>query len=746
MPLTRLFVICAVSALAPLAAYGQSNVAPDLDVLRSDASEIERLIKKGDAVSDEYAYERAALEVINILTPVIRAKADRGLGSDARDDLSFLMMLAKETLTRLRLIREGRVTSRLVPRPRLSRVTLERGAFFMNGDPILFVGPMGYGQLQAQLPSVSRLGFNIVGDDFNSYAAFHALKGPGDVDHTAIERLEMSWSRLSELNLAVAFNPTLHYFPVWALKRYPDITGGEPVDDLPDWSGQKRHAGLRTKTYGSFFPFSIDSPSLLPLVSEYYAALSKPLKSKPGVRLLWLMNEPTYRSRDETYVRKYREYLESKFDRISDLNASWRSAYSSFADVNPAEREDSPGRYDWLDYNQARLATWFGSLASEIKKRSPDTLLSNKPLDNNFLRPESSIDVEREANLWDVPGSDTHRSPNSRTFAYDWRPAIMLFDFQKAIAPNKPLADFEFHYSHEPRLSGKYVNAAFWHSFLHGLRLSTFWVWDTGNLGVSAAPTGMHFTALSQPRVTWATASTALDLRRLAKYVVAFPPKPEVGIYYSKAALFLDRAFYTNGLNLVYEATIGLDAPVGFVTDRMVMDDLLGGYKLIIIPSVRFADPEVLNKLRAFIARGGRVVIIGEAPLFDKYRKPLAKAASIASDSRQIPLMPSAFLVQQQLEDAYSAAAISRPFRLRLPDGQPAWPIDFRCSRVDGEDVCYIVGLNKDPMTVELQGANAAHGWIDLISGNRGTSFSFVVNPLDIRLMSLTPATSLRKQ
>jgi hypothetical protein len=694
--------------------------------------EIEAVIQAGTAEGKHLAYQRAALEIIRLFGRVAQDKKEAGLDAESQEDLRFLKALAARTLKDAQAIKNGRLFDPVIPNPRLRKVRITNGNLVADGSPVILLGPMGYNQLRDQLSSVPLLGFNSIGDDFDNYAAFNILRAPGEIDRTAITRLVESWTRLDQLNLAAAFNPTLHYFPVWALKNYPDITGGDPVDRLPDWSGQGRDKGFRTKNYGSFFPFAIDSSSLRRLVGEYYRALSPAITTTPGFRVIWLMNEPAYRSKDLTHVQLYRDVLRKKFGNVAKLNQAWGSTYADFGDITPAERENDAGRFDWLAFNQEQLAAWFAWLASEMKKQDSSAVLSNKPIENTLVFPDTGIDFEREAELWDIPGSDARRHPNSSRYAYDWRDPVMLFDFQKSIAPEKPLADLEYHYVHQPNVSEEYVRATFWHSYFHGLRLSNFWIWDKGQLGKAA---GMQHVAWSQPRAAWATATTALDLRRLTRYVVAFPTRPEVGVYFSKPSLFLDSKPYRQALREVYEAANGLDAPVGFLTDKMIRVGRLKDFKLIVVSAAQHIEDDVLSRLQQYVSNGGRIVLVGRSFVYDENRKTrVAKFANIN--------LKNAEQLNKDLDQAYATAGVNRALRLKTVDGQNGWPIEFRCATVATEPVCYILGLNKSPMTVEISGQLPSPEWKDLITGEEGTRPRFLIKPLEIRLLTFGSRSS----
>ncbi|MBN1341633.1 MAG: beta-galactosidase [Phycisphaerae bacterium] len=684
-------------------------------------------------------YAKAALAVAEHFVGIAAMKRDVNRIPDAIDDLTFIAELCDARRKRLQEVIAGKLDPWTAPNPPLDKIRIRDGNFLVGTEPVMLVGGMGFGELHDALPTYRDYGFNVLGDDFNSYSAFRMVTGENEYDETAIPKLRESWQRLGKMNLAIAYNPTLHYSPEWALLKYRDITGGDPVDCLPDWSGLGRHQGKRTKGYGGFFPFAIDSPSLRKLVSRYYAKLMPALKDLSAFHVIWLMNEPTYKSRDKHYIELFRQYLRDKFKTIDKLNAAWGTRHESFEAIGYPEQRDAPPKFDWLTFHQDQVASWFEWLAAQVKARYPKAILSNKPMAWSLLHPEEGIDWEREAELWEVPGCDASRTPHNDRYAFGWIEAAMLFDFQRSVAPDKPLGDHEYHYVHWPNVTAEYVRATYFHSYLHGLRMSQFWVWATGRLDEGKAGAGMTHTAWSQPKVAWGTSSAALDLRRLAKVVAAFPQRPEVLIYLSRPSLYVDAGAHSPTLRNAYEASNGLDAAIGFATDKMIRSGRLAGCKLLIVPAAKHVEADVLAGIQRFVDGGGRVVLIDECLTKDPYGRAHAKPLNVPqqqcrrANTREVePLVPL-------LDEALAAANITRPVRALGQDGKPAWPVECRSAQVDGQRICYLVGLNKEPETIKLLTQEPVRQWTDMITGQTGTSNRFEIKPLDVRLLCLTP-------
>ncbi len=714
-----------------------AHYAAERQLAQESADRLAAAVAEARAQGRAIPEARAALAIAGRFLKIADQKRDVNLLPEALADAEYLIDLCGQNERVVREILAGTRASHEIPDPDLSKTEIRAGNFWAEGQPVMLVGGMGFGELKDEIDVYKEYGFNSIDGDFYSKAAFRMQTSDNQFDETAIPGL-LEWrQRFAQMNLANSFNPTLHYFPFWAMQQFADITGGDPVDCLPDWSGRNRHAGKRTKVYGGFFPFAIDSPNLRRLVSQYYAKLMPELAKAPDFCVTWLMNEPTYKSKDPHYVELFREYLQRKYPDVAALNVAWGTQFKAFGEIGYPDQNGAPAKFDWLTFHQDQVAGWFEWLAAEVKKNYPQAILSNKPMAWTLLHPELGIDFEREAELWEVPGCDAGRMPESRDYSFAWEEAARLFDFQRSVAPDKPLADLEYHYVHWPDLSAEYARATYFHSYLHGLRKSEFWYWSKGELDrTKNGGAGSENTAWSQPKIAWGTAMAALDLRRLAKYVAAFPGRPEALIYFSKPSLYLDNAAASTALSLAHQAATGLDAPIGFATDKMIRAGRLAGVKLLIVPGAKQVQNDVLQKIEEFAAAGGKVLLQGECLTQDEYGRPRAAefagaAAALRAESAKADELVAAF------DAAFAAAKVSRPVRTLLVEGGPAWPLECRYAEVDGERVVYLVGLNKAEISVKLQAEAPFAGWEDLISGETGADGQLTVKPLDVKLLRL---------
>lgn len=681
------------------------------------ADQLERALKVTTATGQDVLYSEAKLSVARYFIEIADLKLAKGRAADAREDNTFLYGLLSDALGQLAGTKKPPSVGE-APGTSGNQVLLRDGVFKAGGRPTLLIGPMGHAVLQKELSWVPRFGFNVVGADYDAYSSLRMLSGPQDEDASAPERLKKSWVAVNEQGLALAFNPTLHYVPDWASEKYPNEIG--------------KNLG------GHYFPFVITSENAKTLISRYYAALLPPLASAEGFRITWLMNEPTYEYRKgREYAERYRTFLKKKYGSVQELNTRWDSEYGSFDQVEPNPGTGTRHRYDAAVFHHQLVSGWFDWLYAEAKKNDRRLVLSNKPQAYTVLEPLRGIDHERQAELFDVLGSDSERPPSNDHYAYTWRDPILLYAFQRSVAPKKALAELEFHFAERPNLKPSYVYAALWHGFLNGLRLVNFWTWDPGQLDRSStAPAGLQDAVWSQPQAAWAISRAALDLRRLAPYVYRFAERASVQIYYGKPSVYLSPES-RESVKTTFEAANVLGLPVGFVTDKMIREGKLQSDAVLIVPRATFVEKDVLELIRSYAQQGGALILIGNSLTTDEYQRKYSGDFEVKGKS----VVRIGLLRPMELAGAIDQAlptALQGRLRLRNKDGNAPWPVESRCAaETDGDTICYVVGLNKARLDGLFKGPKAVKGWVDLISGKSASTNSLTVDPLDVRLLKL---------
>ena len=248
----------------------------------------------------------------------------------------------------------------------------------------------------------------------------------------------------------------------------------------------------------------------------------------------------------------------------------------------------------------------------------------------------------------------------------------------------------------------RYIQTTYWQQYFHGLRLCTFWQWtDSSHYhGVTRMPV-----VTGQPTALHATSRTALDLRRLSKEVSIFPGRAEVAIYYSKPSLYLDGIAHMQAVTEVYTGLSYLDAPIGFVTDKMLLRGVEPRVKLIVVPQAQYVRDEVYQALRSYAQSGGKLVVVGSSFGFDeKNRARDFQALKGMANVGWIESEQAAEYYWRTFDPMLDELGVSRPVRPVGRDGRPVWMVECRTLEQEGKQLTYLINLSRQDQHVTLEG------------------------------------------
>ena len=346
--------------------------------------------------------------------------------------------------------------------------------------------------------------------------------------------------------------------------------------------------------------------------------------------------EYSYVNYDKFSAEGFRGFLAKKYGKVDALNAIWKTAFTDFAEVtlpsyDPAKPETNPAKYyDFGEFNLWRFTDYMKWAKAEIRKHLPGLLATTgggEPFGASFWR--QGIDEEGLARegVNDIFLSET----GSRALG-----VTSTMDLQRSLLGKPtPILDPEYH---------ALPNTCFL-MFLHGCSVMDYWWWPETE-GEFDDSSMKHSDKLSLEEVG-VVMRTALDVRRLAKQIAAFPDAPaQVGLLYSRASLIQKypkaqghKTPYTLETEKTYEAAAGLDTPVGFVSSRMVREGIPASYKMLIVPGCRYVEEDVFAKLRDWVKAGGTLIITPTSLVADEYNRKRDYLASLGLEvvSEELP-------------------------------------------------------------------------------------------------------------
>ncbi|HIE08659.1 MAG TPA: hypothetical protein EYP65_02290, partial [Armatimonadetes bacterium] len=671
-----------------------------------------------------------------------------------------------------------------VPRPDMSRVEIKNGAFYAGGVPVVLIGSLCWGEFAEALPRLQDYGFNF--GEFER-GPWHILLGPeGKVNESEIRAVLRTLDRAERSNIAVAFLLSHHYFPLWWAR---DIS---PATSLSLFGGR-----------GGFIKFCIEEPATRDILTRWMEAFIPRIVNHPALHSLILENEPIYVSYSDHYVKMFRDWLRARHGAIDKLNRRWGTNFRSFSEIGPAKEPKVRGHFnDWCLFNQEFFASkFFGWLRRLISRYDRKIPLHIKVMNwCNFDERGMRLGIDRELlSAWGergISGCDGAITPSRGPYALNFHTQLMGYDLLRSIAPGRPVVDSEWHYRYgDPfEYPPKCAYASLWLSALHGALGMNIWVW--GRFESAYLDGSVLFNA----RILYEMGRAALDLRRLARYVVAFANlRGKVAILYSPASR--SGCPFNVEVRKVWEALNFLGVPPRFVTERQVERGGLDKYRLLVIPGAKFVTDEAFRGIVKWVKGGGillavpqslrcdfwgrerkevaglfGVAFLGEEELKEPLGFPtplplrtpawdgrlmgkgaleriLPTTARVLASAQGRPLLVmnrvgkgACFYLTTFLEpwdyaevlDALLArSGLRPPLRLSGPEGKFPWGVEWRVVRVDGRWHAYLVNLSVDTREVLLLGPGGEVGrGLDLIR-MRAVKFPLKLEPLEVRVLRL---------
>ena len=400
----------------------------------------------------------------------------------------------------------------------------------------------------------------------------------------------------------------------------------------------------------------VESPSTRRAIEESIAGL-RPIQRGEDASYLYalLSAEDRYMCYCDRSIGGFRKWAADRYGDIGRLNAAWGTTYRDFPQLDAPrlrgekiEPNNRAAWYDWQRFNRDRVTDFYLWLKSVVRRSFPllplnagtHTHLATSCFGTMGVDSEA---VERRVN--DVIqaetqyGLPTYRpSGPPRRYGMDIYGEALL-DFKRSVS-NKPATDLEFHawLNYVRYLKGRdevlprgYTSAVLYRHFLHGIRAANVWVW---NRRANAADDPASFGC--SPAIPLYSVEeclrAALDIRRLTREIIALSrAAPEVAILVSDATFMQVHPSFIRPwhqptpcsveLDNVCQGSMFLDAPVGFVTERMATLGEAGRFKIILAPGVSHCPRPVFDAIMKYVDDGGTLLTTPRSFQFDEYNR-----------------------------------------------------------------------------------------------------------------------------
>jgi len=555
--------------------------------------------------------------------------------------------------------------------------------------PLFFCGYGHFSQVRKDMSRWPGYGINII--QSAEFGPSAILKSENEISleaaRTAIETLDNA----AVSNVRVDFLLSPHYFPGWALKKWPNIAKGG----------------------GGWIGYSMDEPEAKYVVEKFLRILVPMLKDKPALNSFCLTNEPNFDRAAECANTRglWTDFLIRIYGDITSLNSTCGTAYATFADV-PVPGNNSyndPQFYDWVDFTDERFAAWHQWMADVIHELAPDVPVHAKAMWIPLTWRHAiawGTDPERFSKFSDLSGNDCEIHPGSGDWGISWYLQNSWLDLQRSVG-GKPIFDSEYHLQSDGSsayIPPEHYRTALWQAAIHGQSASTMWVWERSMPDKSWSHP-FYGNVMDRPGCAQAVGTTCMDLNRFADEVTALKnAAAPVAILYSRVATAKSDN-YLDAVNRAYTALNFCGVKIDFITEKQLARGEGAQYRMVVLPAAENVLDSTVEAIET-LPVSTRIVILGDSLHKDPYGRvrPAGKLASVQKRAIMFPVNadPQKDLWPIMLHELGKAKALPDISVVGAETGKPVWGVEWLPARMGGGTIINVVNLLSKPVDIRI--------------------------------------------
>ena len=669
---------------------------------RERAAAVRRLFDEARAQGIDAAYPRVSLTVADNFCEFVAEDLDHREVTRAARQLDELAVVLDRAEAELSALLTGRPEP-LVPRYVTSPIVIAGTSFVATvrwpdgreeRRPVFFTGYGHFGSVRRDLEKFPDYGLNIIQVEFGPSST---VVGENEESTAPVEEFAALLERAAASNVAVNLLLSPHYFPQWALEKWPQVGG---ID-------------------GGFGRISIDAPEARSVWERHLRLVAERLKGKAALHSYCLSNEPIYvdPSADPNNASKWAAWLRTKYETLEALNAAHRAAYTAFEEVpcpaKAAERT-TPLYHDWCRFNAERFSGWHQWMADVIHAQDPQAPVHAKEMNTFFWHAYTGwgVDPDQFCGFSQIAGNDSWKYYERREgdWANGWQGENMHFDLLRSCR-GQPSFNSENHVIVDRDLNpvpGAHIRNVLWQAAIHGQGASTMWVWErTFDARADFAGSIMH-----RPDCADEHGRVALDLMRLAPEVTAFQQAPaRIAVVYSVASLVYGATDSERELHRVYHALNFLGEKLDFITEPQLAEAKADRYAVIVAPGVTHLPEAALQALSRY---RGLLMTTGDACLS---RDDLDRPATVGRPSRtEVLSAATGRALRDELAAVLTRAGLNSALRLREAYSEETpWGVEWQTVTHNGALLANLVNYTQKPVEVRINGPQGTPS--DLLTG-----------------------------
>ncbi len=400
--------------------------------------------------------------------------------------------------------------------------------------------------------------------------------------------------------------------PAWMSKKYPEVLRVRP-ERLRNLHGVRHNHCLTSPVYRE-------------KVSQINTRLAERYKDHPALLVWHISNEYNGECHCDLCQAAFREWLKKKYENDLDrLNHAWWAAFWShtYTDWEQIESPSPVGEFllhglnlDWKRFCNDQTFSFFLNEIAPLKRLTPDV-----PVTTNFMGLFPGLNYPKFAEYVDVVSWDSY--PVWHTTSSDWRLGAQvgfIHDQNRSMKGGKPFMLMESTPSNTnwqpiPKLKrpGMHLLSSL-QAVAHGADTVQYFQWRKSR-GSSEKFHGavVDHVGHEHTRVFRDVAEVGAALQKLDG-VIGTSVRPDVAIYldWENRWAIDDMKGLGNDRRNYPETVIAHYLPFwkrGIPVDVIAEEAEIGGYKLVVAPMLYMLKPGVAERLRAFVAQGGTLVM-----------------------------------------------------------------------------------------------------------------------------------------
>lgn len=664
-----------------------SPVLANLDKIQARKQTFDKLYKQCQAKGIKLDYPTVAKTMLEQMIPLAYEDVRNGFSYRAEFAVTDFNRSLDDGIATMKSYLDDSKLAPIVKRYQTGKVDIDGLSFIGNRidstgksdrGPLFFCGYGHFDQARNDIPKWPGYGVNIIqASEFGPSAVFPE---EGKVNLDSVETLINTLDSAAKHNVRVDFLLSPHYFPKWAMKKYPHLSKGG----------------------GGFFKYCVDDPEAKQIIEHYIRTVVPMIKDKPALHSICLTNEPTFENTVNCDNTKqiWIDYLNRTHGDIDTLNKRYGTSYASFADV---PYTGDPQAYDWIVCNQQRFANWHKWMADIVHEIAPNIPTHAKVMSTQFSAGALCLATDEElfGNLLELNGNDCYIFPSDSVLE-PWTQNTS-YDMQRSFA-EKPIFNSENHIA--PDGSTFYISpgnfrTALWQGAIHGQGATTIWVWgrtfDDKDCFLGSV--------MERPGCAEAVGTTCLDLNRFADEVTALETvKAPVAIVFSMSSMVKHGNEHSSGMYEVYKSLDCSGVKIDFISEKQLAVGKGAKYKMIIAPEVETITDAAFEGLRKLPA-STRLLCLRDCFVRNEYGSKRAPEVikEVVDRSTALPNGNTVTVLWPALRKELSlAGALSEYSIVDAKTSEPIWNVEWLAANYRGRTIINIINFRNKPVDVKI--------------------------------------------